>query len=160
MKPRPAIASMLAAVAIVVSASSPAAETIRIAHIDPMSGPFAVAGTALGHHMYAAADAINARGGVLGGVKLEIVLFDSKSNPQEATLALKQVIDQGIRYVTQGAGSNVAHALSEAVAKHNNRNPDASMMGRHTFGKPTVVDGGQRSRFCERRGNRGRGSRI
>jgi branched-chain amino acid transport system substrate-binding protein len=120
--------SALAAAALVLSCSALGAETIRIAHIDPMSGPFAVAGQAFGHHTKAVADEINARGGVLGGSKFEIVLLDSKSNPQEATLAIKQVIDQGIRYVTQGAGSNVAHALVEAIAKHNARNPDASIL--------------------------------
>ncbi|HEX7812618.1 MAG TPA: branched-chain amino acid ABC transporter substrate-binding protein, partial [Burkholderiales bacterium] len=51
-----------------------------------------------------------------------------KSSPQESVLLLKQVTDSGIRYLTQGAGSNVAHALSEAVAKHNSRNPDASVL--------------------------------
>ena len=128
MRPHPIISCALVAFGIGFPRMLPAAETIRIAHIDPLSGPFAVAGTALGHHMRAAADEINAKGGVLGGAKLEIVLFDSKSNPQEAALALKQVIDQGIRYVTQGAGSNVAHALSEAIAKHNSRNPESSVL--------------------------------
>ena len=128
MKTEPIIRCLLAVIALLAPCALPAAEVIRIAHIDPMSGPFAVAGTALGHHTRATAEEINARGGVLGGSKFEVVLFDSKSNPQEATLALKQVIDQGIRYVTQGAGSNVAHALSEAIAKHNSRNPDATIL--------------------------------
>lgn len=129
MKHGSIIASALLAVAVLaVPAPAHAADTIRIAHIDPMSGPFAAAGTALGRHTQAAVEAINARGGVLGGVKLEIVLLDSKANPQEATLALRQAIDQGIRYVTQGAGSNVAHAISEALAKHNARNPEASVL--------------------------------
>jgi branched-chain amino acid transport system substrate-binding protein len=128
MKLHPVVSLVLVAVAATVPCSVPAADTVRIAHIDPMSGPFALGGTALGHHMRAAADEINAKGGVLGGAKFEIVLFDSKSNAQESALALKQAIDQGIRYVTQGAGSNVAHALSEAIAKHNSRNPDGSLL--------------------------------
>jgi branched-chain amino acid transport system substrate-binding protein len=128
MKPYPTIPCLLVIAATTIPGSSSAAETIRIAHIDPMSGPFAVVGTAVSHHLRAVADEINAKGGLLGGAKLEIVPFDSKANPQEATLALKQAIDQGIRYVTQGAGSNVAHALNEALAKHNGRNPDSSLL--------------------------------
>ncbi len=57
------------------------------------------------------------------GVKFEIVPMDSKSSPQEALNLLKAASDQGLRYVTQGNGSNVAVPLSEAVAKHNERNP-------------------------------------
>ena len=105
-----------------------AAETIKIAHIDPMSGPFALAGESFGRHLDAAAADINAKGGVLGGAQFEIVHFDNKSSPQESVMLLKQVTDSGIRYVTQGGGSNVAHALSEAVAKHNSRNPDGSVL--------------------------------
>jgi branched-chain amino acid transport system substrate-binding protein len=78
--------------------------------------------------MDATAEEINAAGGVLGGMKFEIVHFDNKASAQESVLLLKQVIDSGIRYVTQGGGSNVAHALSEALAKHNSRNPDSSVL--------------------------------
>jgi branched-chain amino acid transport system substrate-binding protein len=128
MKRRLIISSLLLGAWATVPGAIHAAETIRIAHIDPMSGPFAVAGTALGHHTKATADEINAKGGVLGGTKFEIVLMDSKSNPQEASLAVKQAVDQGIRFITQGAGSNVAHALVEAISKHNARNPESSIL--------------------------------
>ncbi len=105
-----------------------AAETIKIAHIDPLSGPFALIGESFSRHLDAAAAEINARGGVLGGTQFEIVHFDNKSSPQESVLVLKQITDSGIRYLTQGAGSNVAHALSEALSKHNSRNPDSSVL--------------------------------
>jgi len=101
-----------------------AAETIKVAHIDPMSGPFGLVGESFGRHLDAAAAAINAK----GGVQFEIAHFDNKSSPQESAQLLKQVTDSGIRYLTQGAGSNVAHALSEAVAKHNSRNPGSSIL--------------------------------
>jgi len=101
-----------------------AAGTIKIALIDPLSGSFANVGEAMIRHTQLAIDAINARGGVLGGTKFELVPLDSKSNPQEAQLALKQAVDQGIRYVNQSNGSNIAAALIDAVNKHNERNPD------------------------------------
>jgi branched-chain amino acid transport system substrate-binding protein len=113
---------------LVLALPAVAAEALRIAHIDPMSGPFGLVGESFARHLDAAAEEINARGGVLGGVRLELVHFDNKSSPQESVLLLKQITDAGIRYVTQGAGSNVAHALSEALAKFNARNPDKAVL--------------------------------
>ena len=101
-----------------------AADTVKIAHIDPMSGPFALVGESFGRHLELVAAEINAR----GGVQFEIVNLDNKSNPQESVLMLKEATDRGIRYVTQGAGSNNAHALTEAVGKHNSRNPDTAVL--------------------------------
>jgi len=109
-------------------ASAFAGETIKIAHIDPLSGPFALTGESFARHLDAIVEEINAKGGVLGGTKLEMVHFDNKSSPQESVLMLKEATDRGIRYLTQGAGSNNAHALTEAVAKHNERNPDKSVL--------------------------------
>ena len=88
-----------------------------------MPGPANV-GEAMVRHVQLAIDLVNARGGVLGGTKFELVTFDSKSNPQEAQLALKQAIDQGIHYINQTNGSNIAGALVDAVNKNNERNPD------------------------------------
>ncbi|MFN0317378.1 MAG: branched-chain amino acid ABC transporter substrate-binding protein [Burkholderiales bacterium] len=101
-----------------------AAGTIKIAVIDPLSGPFANVGESMVRHVQLAIDAVNARGGVLGGTKFELVALDSKSSPQEAQLALKQAIDQGIHFINQTNGSNVAAALIDALNKNNERNPE------------------------------------
>jgi branched-chain amino acid transport system substrate-binding protein len=114
---------LLAAGIFTLVAQAFAADTIKIAHIDPLSGPFALQGESGSRHIQAAIDEINARGGVLGGTKLEMVELDNKSSPQDSLIALKQAIDQGIHFVTQGNGSHVGHALSEGVLKHNQRNP-------------------------------------
>ena len=117
---------VLASVAVFAFVCGPAmaADTIKIAYIDPLTGGFADVG-AMGHkHFQYMADLINARGGVLGGKKIEIVAFDSKGNPKETLIQLKSAIDQGIRIITQGNSSAVAGALIEAVDKHNKRNPD------------------------------------
>jgi branched-chain amino acid transport system substrate-binding protein len=118
------ICAGLAAVAL----QAGAAETVKIAVIDPLSGPFANVGEAMVRHMQLAIDRINARGGVLGGTRLELISLDSKSNPQEAQLALKQAIDQGIHYINQTNGSNIAGVLVDAVTKHNERNPDKRVL--------------------------------
>ena len=57
------------------------------------------------------------------GVKFEIVGMDSKGAPQESAEHPQGSLDQGFRYITQGNGSGAALALSDAVAKHNERNP-------------------------------------
>ena len=44
-----------------------AADTIKIAHIDPLSGPFALVGDSLSRLLQAAIDEVNAKGGVLNG---------------------------------------------------------------------------------------------
>ena len=104
-----------------------AADTLRIAFIDPLSGTFANVGEMEVRSYQYAIDVVNARGGLLGGgIKLELATFDSRGNPQDALLALKQATDQGIRFVTQGSGSAVALALSDAITKHNARQPDRS----------------------------------
>lgn len=105
-----------------------AQDTIRIAFIEGLSGPFANVGEIGLRHYQIATEAVNARGGVLGGKKFEVVAFDHKTSPQEALLMLKQAIDQDIRYIAQGNGSSVALALSDAVAKHNARNSDKAVI--------------------------------
>jgi len=104
-----------------------AADTIKLAVLGPMSGPFALQGEERLKIFQASADIVNARGGVLGGKKIEIVAFDNKSNPQESLIVLKQAIDQDIRFVASSA-SNVAHAISDALVKHNARNPDQRVL--------------------------------
>jgi len=122
--------ALKAALTAVCLASTPsiAAENVKVAFIDPLSGPFANIGEAEVRHFQMVIEGINARGGVLGGRKLELATFDSKASPQEAVLALKQVIDQGIHYILQGNSSSVAHALVDTLEKHNRRNPDQAVL--------------------------------
>ena len=110
-------------VAVVGGLAAPAtpADPIKVAFIDPLSGAFAATGEN-GHNQFKyAADAINKAGGVLGR-QLEIVPLDNKVSPQESLIQLKKVIGDGIPFVFQGNSSGVAHAISDAVQKHNERN--------------------------------------
>ena len=125
-----------AAAAIATSATAqnkavaPAAapQIVKIAFIDPLSGPFAGVGANQLKHFQFVADLVNAQQLAGPGVKLEFVSFDNKASPQESLTVLKQVIDQGIRYVTQGNGSGAALALSDAIEKHNERNPNQAIV--------------------------------
>lgn len=105
-----------------------AGDAIRIAFIDPLSGPFANVGEMEARAFQYSIDLLNARGGVLGGRKLELVKFDNKGNPQDSLLALRQAIDSDIRYITQGNGSAVASALVEGVSKQNERDPARTVL--------------------------------
>lgn len=96
---------------------------VKIAQLDGLSGPFASVGEQQQKTLQAMVDEINARGG-LNGQKLELVSIDGKGSPQETLNALKMVIDQKIHFVTQGNSSAVAAALSDAISKHNQRNPN------------------------------------
>jgi branched-chain amino acid transport system substrate-binding protein len=117
---------ILASVALISLSLGPAmaSDTIKIAYIDPLTGPFGNVGDAGHKHFEYMVDMINAAGGVLDGKKFEIVAFDDKISAKEALVQLKNAIDQGIRFITQGNGSSIAGALIEAVNKHNKRNPD------------------------------------
>jgi branched-chain amino acid transport system substrate-binding protein len=117
----------LALAAALCAALPAAAQSIKIGYIDPLSGPFAAVGEQGLRHLTMAIEDLNAKGGVLGQ-KLELVALDSKANPQEALIQLKQLTDQKVRFFFQGNSSAVAGALTDAVAKHNGRNPDESIL--------------------------------
>ncbi|MEP5152846.1 branched-chain amino acid ABC transporter substrate-binding protein [Planktotalea sp.] len=115
----------ISALSLIVGASAAFAENVKIAFIDPLSGPFASTGTNGLHQFQFAVDhMVNEQGGVLGGTNMEIVAFDNKISPKESLIQLQVAIDQGIRYIAQGNSSGVANAITEAVNKHNRRNPD------------------------------------
>jgi branched-chain amino acid transport system substrate-binding protein len=98
-----------------------AGQTVKIGFIDPLSGPFANVGQNQLKSWQFMAEHFNAKNAA--GVKFEFVPFDNKGSPQESLNVLKAAIDQGIRYVVQGNGSGAAAAISDAVSKHNERNP-------------------------------------
>ncbi len=119
--------SAAAAAVVAVLVAVPAAADVRVAFIDPLSGGAATTGILAQktHQFYI--DAINAAGGI-NGEKIELVSFDNKVNPQESLIQLKKALDEGARYVVQGNGSSIAHAITEAVLKHNERNPGKEVL--------------------------------
>ena len=119
----------VSALSLVVGASAAFAENIKIAFIDPLSGPFASTGTNGLHQFEFAADyMVNDKGGLLDGQKMEVLPFDNKVSPKESLIQLQVAIDQGARYIVQGNSSGVANALTEAIDKHNRRNPDSRVL--------------------------------
>ncbi len=97
-------------------------ETVKIAMIEGLSGSFGNVGQNQLKTWQFLAENLNGAKNV-AGVNFEIVGMDSKGSPQEALNTFKAAVDQGFRYIAQGNGSGAALALSDAVAKHNERNP-------------------------------------
>ncbi|WP_164659001.1 branched-chain amino acid ABC transporter substrate-binding protein [Tropicibacter sp. Alg240-R139] len=117
------------ALALTLSAAAGLAENIKIAFIDPLSGPFAATGEdGLHQYEFAADTLVNSQGGVLDGQMFEIVPFDNKISAKESLIQLQVAIDQGIRFIAQGNSSGVANALTDAINKHNKRNPDKQVL--------------------------------
>src|SRR5690349_9843878 len=101
-------------------------QTVRIAFMDPLSGPFANVGQNQLKSWQFAAEKLSAKNPA--GVKFEVVGFDNKGSPQESLNTLKAAIDQGFHYVVQGNGSGAGLAIEDAVAKYNERNPGKELI--------------------------------
>ena len=104
------------------SLTASGADTVKIAYIGMLSGPFALVGEDILKSFRGAADMVNAQGGVLVNKQIEVVSFDGKGTPQDSVIALNKAIDQKFQFVT-AAVSSVAHALINTITKHNERNP-------------------------------------
>ena len=107
-------------------AQAPGADPIRLALIEGLSGPFANAGEAVFRNLLWATERINQRGGVrVAGTRRPLLLqrMDSKGNAEEAVSLLRAALEQGVGFVMQGNSSATAAALSDALDKHNQREP-------------------------------------
>ncbi len=118
-------AGALALAAPLARARAPQDERVRVAFIDPLSGPVGGIGrnglrswSFMARHFSEQAQ----------GPRFLVAGFDNNGSPQESLNMLKVAIDQGFRYVVQGNGSGVAAALSDAIARHNARLPERAVL--------------------------------
>ena len=100
---------------------------IKIAYIDPLSGPFANVGDGGLRQFQFVADQINTAK-LAGRYRFEIVGYDNKGTPQESLTVLKSVLDANIHFVTQGNGSGAGLALQDAIQKGNDREPSKAVV--------------------------------
>ena len=120
--------TVLAVLAAAAALAAPALRAdFKMAFIDPLSGGAASAGLSAQKHVTFFTDRINAAGG-LNGEKITVLAYDNKVSPQESLIVLKKAIDEGARIIVQGNGSSVAHAITDAVLKHNERNPGKEVL--------------------------------
>lgn len=86
-----AAAAALACTALALPAAQ-AADPIKIGLVTALSGQSALAGEAITRGLTVAIDEINAKGGLLGGRKLELVRRDDEANPAKGVLAARELI--------------------------------------------------------------------
>jgi branched-chain amino acid transport system substrate-binding protein len=113
--------------ALSLAAPMAMADVVRIAVIDPLSGPFA----ALGENQFKSWEFLGEianKAKWAGDNTLEFVAFDNKASVQETLTQLKRATDQGFRYIAQANGSGAGLALIDAVNKYNARNPGKEVL--------------------------------
>ena len=92
--------------AVFIGTVALAAEPVKLAMIEGLSGNFANAGEAVHRNLLLAVERINARGGVRlpGGARpLELLRFDSKGSSEETLAMLKSALDQNVSFVRLGS---------------------------------------------------------
>ncbi|MEC8099991.1 MAG: ABC transporter substrate-binding protein [Pseudomonadota bacterium] len=104
-----------------------ASAPIKIAAIEPLSGPYAAVGKDTIDIISYAASVINKNGGI-NGKKIEIVPMDNAMKAEKTTELLRKAIDDGIRFITQGAGSSHALNIIKQLEKYNSRNPGKEVL--------------------------------
>jgi branched-chain amino acid transport system substrate-binding protein len=107
------VAAAVTALAAATAAwTQPAKPPVKVALVAAMSGGSALSGEAIKRGLTVAIDEINARGGVLGGRKIELVVRDEEGNPSKGVAAARDVIErEGAVTVFGGLHSPVGLAM-------------------------------------------------
>ena len=100
---------------------------IKIAAIEPLSGPYAAVGKDLIDGIVFSASEINKNGGINGRM-IEVVPMDNAMKAEKTTELLRKAIDDGIRFITQGGGSSHALNIIKQLEKYNSRNPGKEVL--------------------------------
>ncbi len=125
-KPSPLLFAALA-LAFAGSAFAQKGEVVKMVRIDAQSGLLGPVGVNQLKSYQFFAEKFSGKGNP-AGVTFEVTGIDNKLSPTESLNALKSAIDQGVRYIIQGNGSSVALALTDAITKHNERNPGKEVL--------------------------------
>jgi branched-chain amino acid transport system substrate-binding protein len=81
-------------VALVAASALAQKPPVKVALVAAMSGGSALSGEAIKRGLTVAIDEINARGGVLGGSRVELVIRDEEGNPTKGVTAARDVIER------------------------------------------------------------------
>jgi branched-chain amino acid transport system substrate-binding protein len=104
----------LAAAALGLGLAGPlfAADPIKIGLVTALSGQSAKAGEAITRGLTIAVDEINAKGGLLGGRKIELIRRDDEANPAKGQVAARELIfKEKVAVLFGGLDSPVALAI-------------------------------------------------
>lgn len=86
------VTALAAACCTLAAGPARAQEPIKIGLVTALSGQSALAGEAITRGLTIAIDEINAKGGLLGGRKLELVRRDDEANPAKGVVAARELI--------------------------------------------------------------------
>lgn len=89
---RTLLAAALCTAGLALHLPATAADPIKIGLVTALSGQSALAGEAITRGLAVAIDEINAKGGLLGGRKLELVRRDDEANPAKGVVAARELI--------------------------------------------------------------------
>jgi len=117
------IASLLS---VALAAAGPALaqskEPVKIGLSAAVSGGSAASGEAIKRGLQIAIDEINAKGGVLGGRKLELVVRDDEGNPQKGVTIARELVERE-KVVAVFGGLHTTVALAQVPVWHELRTP-------------------------------------
>jgi branched-chain amino acid transport system substrate-binding protein len=117
------IASLLS---VVLAATGPALaqskEPVKIGLSAAVSGGSAASGEAIKRGLQIATDEINAKGGVLGGRKLELVVRDDEGNPQKGVTIARELVERE-KVVAVFGGLHTTVALAQVPVWHELKTP-------------------------------------
>lgn len=106
-------------VAFCFAATTLAADTVKIAVMEPLSGSFKDIGDRYLEGVEYAAKVLNSQGGLLGR-KVEVIPTDTELKPDVATRkATKLMLKDGVKFYCAGTGSSVGGAMSALAEKNN-----------------------------------------
>ena len=109
---RPVLLSAVVAATLFGALPATAAEPIKIGLVTALSGQSARAGETITRGMTIAIDEINAKGGLLGGRKLELVRRDDEANPGKGVIAARELIfKEKVAVVFGGLDTPVSMAI-------------------------------------------------
>jgi branched-chain amino acid transport system substrate-binding protein len=127
----------LALSAVAAAGASLAAEPIKIGLVTALSGQSALAGEAITRGLTVAIDEINAKGGLLGGRKLELVRRDDEANPAKGVVAAKELIyKEKVAVLFGGLDTPVSMAIVPVVNQEK-----VPFMGPWAAGTPITKNG-------------------
>lgn len=103
-----------------------AADPIKIAVIEPLSGPLAGNGGDVLERFRYLFDQVNAKAGVDGHL-FEVKGYDNGFDVEKTAQQVSQAASDGVSFVIHGIGPQHAEAIRNFITKHNRRNPGQEM---------------------------------
>jgi len=134
---RTLLSSALAACGLLAAQGAFAADPIKIGLVTALSGQSALAGEAITRGLTIAIDEINAKGGLLGGRKLELVRRDDEANPAKGVVAARELIfKEKVAVLFGGLDTPVSMAIVPVINQEK-----TPFMGPWAAGTPITKNG-------------------